>query len=374
VAHVDDAVAALQVAFEKPSVERRTARTVHLEVRRNNSLFHRRHGDNDLERRSGRVPTLDDAVLERAQLVGVERAPRRAIDAGRKVVRVEGRQADERQHVAVVRIEDERGAVEAGVTETVFGGLLKIVVDRELHAAPLDGGHAIELTDFTARAVHHDDLRAVTAHQELVVDPLDPHLAHDRAARNAIAHLRLRSLAHVAEQVRGQCVGRVLTGGYFLDDDVRQLEVEPPGRDCRDLRERRIFDDHDRPIAWLPAMTVDDLPHAPLVESGNRRQQPDRAVDILRVLANDGDVERVAVLDENLAVAVEQHAPRRPQGERPLVIVLRHLTVVVVLDDLEEPEAHCQRREHDNGTDLEDRKADPDASAIFGDGHATTFS
>ena len=51
------------------------------------------------------------------------------------------------------------------------------------------------------------------------------------------------------------------------------------------------------------------------------------------------------VLDEHLQVAVEKHASRRPQGERPLVIVLRQLHVAVALDDLQEPEAEAERRE-----------------------------
>jgi hypothetical protein len=73
-------------------------------------------------------------------------------------------------------------------------------------------------------------------------------------------------------------------------------------------------------------------------------------------------------------VTIEQHPARRSQRERPLVIVLGHLAVVVVLNDLEKPEAHRERRKHDDRADLEDRKSDPDASTIFGDGHVTTFS
>ena len=56
------------------------------------------------------------------------------------------------------------------------------------------------------------------------------------------------------------------------------------------------------------------------------------------MLADERDVEGVPVLDEDLAVAVEQHAARRAQRQRALVVVLRHLVELLVLDDLEEPE------------------------------------
>ena len=53
--------------------------------------------------------------------------------------------------------------------------------------------------------------------------------------------------------------------------------------------------------------------------------------EILGVLADDGDAERVAVLDEHAAVPVEDDAARRAQGERPLVVVLGHLLELRVL-------------------------------------------
>jgi hypothetical protein len=91
------------------------------------------------------------------------------------------------------------------------------------------------------------------------------------------------------------------------------------------------------------------------------------------VLADDRNVEGVAVLDEDPAIAIEQHTARRPQGERPLVIVLRHFLEAGVLDDLEEPEADRQRGERHDDAHLEDREANRNAAAIFSLCHASTL-
>ena len=66
-------------------------------------------------------------------------------------------------------------------------------------------------------------------------------------------------------------------------------------------------------------------------------QQSNGALDVFGVLAHDRDAVGVPVLDQHAAVAVEHQAARRPQRQRPLVIVLRHLGEFRVLDDLEAP-------------------------------------
>ena len=177
-------------------------------------------------------------------------------------------------------------------------------------------------------------------------------------------HLRVVHLADVAEQVRRHRVG-ILPRRHLLDDDVGQLEVEPPGRHRRHLRERRVLHDHDRPVGRLAAVPIDDLAHAALLEAEHRRQQPDRAVQILRVLADDRDAVGVPVLDEHVAVAVEHHAARRAQRERPLVVVLGELGELLVLDDLQHPEAHGQDREQQRDDVLQDAQSNRDLSPIF---------
>ena len=89
-------------------------------------------------------------------------------------------------------------------------------------------------------------------------------------------------------------------------------------------------------------------------------EQADRAVHVLGVLADDGDAVRVAVLDQHAAVAIEHHAARRAQRQRPLVVVLGHLLELRVLDDLQHPEADRQHRKQHGDQVLE--HAQPEAA------------
>ena len=84
VAQIDRAVPALLPALEVAPVEVRAAAAVHLEVGRDDALLEPGEADRHLEGGPGRVAPLERAVLQRLQLVGVERRPGRAVDAGRR--------------------------------------------------------------------------------------------------------------------------------------------------------------------------------------------------------------------------------------------------------------------------------------------------
>ncbi len=88
------------------------------------------------------------------------------------------------------------------------------------------------------------------------------------------------------------------------------------------------------------------------------------------MLADDRDGEGMPVLDEHGSGPVEQHAARRAQRQRALVVVLGQLLIPLVLDHLEEPEAHAQDHEHDNRRQLQRLQAEGDATAILGYRHA----
>ena len=195
-AHVHAAVAAFQVALEVAAEERRPARTEDAEVGCDNALFERRGRDDDLERRSRRVASLQRAVLQRPQLVRVQRRPRGAVDPDRERVRIVRREAHEREHLARVRIEHHRGAVVAEVLEPVLRRLLEIGIDGELEAAALDRRLGAHLVDLTAEAVHDDDAIAIGAHQVLIERLLDARLP-DRRARLDPLILRAPSWASV---------------------------------------------------------------------------------------------------------------------------------------------------------------------------------
>ena len=260
------------------------------------------------------------------------------------------------------------------MAEAVLGGLLQVVVDRQLDAAALDRRHLVERADFAAHAVDDDALGAVLAHQQLVVDLLDARLADDVAARMiAVADLRVAGLADVAEQVRGQRVGRILARRHFLDEDVGQLEVETPRGDRRHLRQRRVLDDDDRPIASArrdgdrrSALTCFGSRPATAASSRMVRSRSlvcSRTIEMLKELR---------FSTSTLPLRSNIDAARRAQRKRPLVVVLRHLLELGVLDDLEEPEADRRARRTRRSTAPTCRHGEANrviAATIFSHGH-----
>src|SRR6185503_2695620 len=109
----------LAEALEKAAVERRAARAEHRMLRRDHAFLERRRRDDDLECRSWRIPSLDRAILQRPQLVGVERCPRGAIDAGREIIRIERRKTGQRQDFTRLRLEYDCRSVEAVIAERI---------------------------------------------------------------------------------------------------------------------------------------------------------------------------------------------------------------------------------------------------------------
>jgi len=77
----------------------------------------------------------------------------------------------------------------------------------------------------------------------------------------------------------------------------------------------------------------------------------------------------VPVLDQEPAVPVEKHPAGRAQGERPLMVVLRHLIVFGVLNNLQDPEADPQRGKHDDDGDLKGDESLVDPLAVLTLGH-----
>jgi hypothetical protein len=168
--------------------------------------------------------------------------------------------------------------------------------------------------------------------------------------------------------VCGERLG-VLAGGHLFNSDVWQFEVEASCRDRCYLRQCRVLDDGDRPVRGLTSMTLDDVLHLLQVEPRHACEEPGGLIEILGVLAKDGDREGVTILDQNFSVAVEQDPTRRAQGERALMVVLRHLLVFLVLSNLQDPETHGERSKRHNHGDLECDQSLADSPAIFTRGH-----
>ena len=374
VPQVDVAVAPDEVALEESSVERAAAGAIDRALRRDQSLFERPRRDHDLEGRSRLIASLYRAVLKRPQLVGIELLPGGAIDAGRKIIRIECRKARQRQHFTGLRLEHHGRSPIAIGAERILRSLLHRVVDRQLDAAALLRRHFLELADFAAHAVDHDAARAVFAHQQLVVDALDAELADDRSGGHIVGgHLLFVRFADVADQVRGHRLVGIFARRHFLHDHVGQLEIQPSSGDRRDLGQRGIGNHHDRPVARLAPIALDDLANGFVVGAGHRRQHANGAVDVLGVLAHDRDVERIAVLDQQAAGTVEDHAAGRPQGQRALVVVLRHFLELGELHHLEEPEPAGQEAESDTDPDPQAIEASRKPPAIFGNCHKRNY-
>ena len=141
-----------------------------------------------------------------------------------------------------------------------------------------------------------------------------------------------------------------------------------------DLLAARVVDHDHRPVSRLVPMARDDVANLVRRHVGHARQQLDRALEILAVLAEDRDVERAPVLDEHAAFAIEDHAARRTQRQRPLVVVLRHLLEPGVLRDLEEPEAAGKQQERDEDNTLNRADANGEAAFVFSDCHTVLGS
>ena len=65
------------------------------------------------------------------------------------------------------------------------------------------------------------------------------------------------------------------------------------------------------------------------------------------------------------AVAIEHDAARRPQRDGALMIVLGELLELLVLHDLEVPEAERENREDDGKAHLQHHEPNGDAPTIF---------
>ena len=162
--------------------------------------------------------------------------------------------------------------------------------------------------------------------------------------------------------MRGELLSRVVAHRYLFDHDAGQLERA--GGDRGDLGQRGIPHQDDRPVDRVAAMALHDVPQRLLVNVRHVSQQPEREVEILSLLADERNVEGIAVLDEDLSVTVEDHAARRAQLKRSLAVALRHLLERRVLRHLEEPEAHGQRGEHDGDPHPNDGEAKRHALTI----------
>ena len=118
--------------------------------------------------------------------------------------------------------------------------------------------------------------------------------------------------------------------------------------------------------SWLAPAAVDGLAQLRFVGVGGERQRVQRLVEFFGLFAHERDVEAVPVLDQHLAVTIEQHAARRRQRQSAEMVFFGHLAELLVLGDLENPESDRQRRKRHRDDVLQHRQPRRQAAAIVG--------
>ena len=73
----------------------------------------------------------------------------------------------------------------------------------------------------------------------------------------------------------------------------------------------------------------------------------------------------MAVFHHHAAFAIEHEAARRPQRERALMVVLGHFVVLLVLHDLEDPEADGEERKRGGDDGLEACQSSAGFATVF---------
>jgi hypothetical protein len=324
---------------------------------RDHAVFEGGERDERLQRGSRRVCAAQCTVIERHVDVVRERAVLGDGQPARKTVRVERRRTDEREHVAVRRVDrHDRGALSA---QRLLGNLLQPPVEREQQVVARDRLLAHEFRRLDPDAVDASSLRvdeqllvAGRAVQRVLVHAFDAELADQRGAgvgRHVDAFLvLLADRAHVAECVHADPAERVVAREPRPDLDAR--EVGPVHGEAREFLFRELEPDRD----GLERAPCEDRAPGALEFLGREQLQlheaAERVVEVRGLLARELELVGRAIERERLAVAVENQPARRWQRVDLDPVALRELGEVVVAHDLqpEQPrEQRAEQQEHD---------------------------
>ena len=353
---VDRAVPALLPVAEAVTRARQLERAA-AELRRvlvDDAVLERGQRDQRLDRRAGRVFAAQRAVEQRNVEVFRQSRVLGIREPAREPVRVEGRRADEGQHVAVPRIDRHDGCAPAG--ERVLGGLLHARVDREIEVLAGHGLATLEIgrgepdaLDAAALGVDQQLLVAGLAVQVVFVGPLDAELADQRRAgivRRVDALLvLLADGGNVAERMHAGAPERVVTREARPDLDARK--VRSVDREPREFFLGQLQPDRHR---LETAPRLDRAQHA-VVVLGRHQAEADQSVQRVRKircqLAGHLQLVRRAIERERHAIAVENQPAARRHRVDADPVALRKIAEVVVLDDLQVHEPREERAEAD---------------------------
>ena len=302
------------------------------------------------------------------RLVGVVEQLRVVLvaDAASELVVVVGRETDEREDLARLRVHgDHHAALDPDLLhrplERLLGVPLLLGVDRERQrVARLGLCERLEDLGLLARGVLLDTLRAVDAPQAALVLRFDADLADQVVGEVAVLFQVEELLAgdrtRVAEDLRHQRPVRVQPSRLDRDLDSRKLEAGL--RDEAGGPLVHVGGDPDE-IEGRPRVAVDggvDVGggHA---EEGGQAIDDDRALIEWQVRGAELDDEGGHVRDEGAAVAVVDQAARCRDRLLDGPIVGRKRGKATTVDDLEIEESRGQAGDRDDHREGEDEEA-----------------
>ena len=315
--------------------------------------FESGQGDDRLEGGAGRELGLDGAVQQGIVGVAGDFLPVGGLDADGEFVGVEAGAGGHGEDLAVVRIEGDDRAAAAFQRE--FGDHLEIEVDGELEV--FAGGGVLDAEDLAlAAAVVDDGLAfAIDAHQDVVVLLLDAGLADDLAlvvlGVLGVVEFGFADFAGVADDVGDDAVFGVeaalrldeLHFGEGLGVAVRFDEGEFAGREV-------LFDD-DGLVLGAALEAVEAAHEVVVIEV----EAVGDFVDVLRLetFAGKHEAPGGVVIDDDAAIAVEDFAAGRDDGQGFDAVAFGAFVVDFGIFDLQIPETGDEEEEDGDGGVLE---------------------
>ena len=283
-------------------------------------LEHRRHADDRLEGRAGRVRPRNRLVEQRVTLVVAPRAVDGAGHAGHEQVRVERRRRSHAQDVARPAVNGDR---RAGIlAEHLQRQILGVGVQREDHL--LAGNRRLRAVlvlapdaalgvDFHPMiAWRSPQLGVQRALQALTADA-EARMVEDRRRLLAFFPHRLdvavRDLGHIADRMGETAAEGIEANVVHRGQHARQFVHEQA--DAGELLPGEVRLHRDRRETWRRIDLANDTPTAFLGLGQQARDQIERGVQVGRGVPHDRDGEAGAIARHHDAVAVRDPAARR---------------------------------------------------------------
>ena len=342
VGHVDRSVAL--VAVEDVVADRVGTRAENMVVAVDAGV-EQRHRHHRLDRRSGRVKALGDLVDEWQMVVFRQHLPFVAADPVGEIVGVERGHRRHREDVAIGDVDHHHRS--RLVADPPRGILVQIGVDRQLDGAAAAVGLGLQLADQFAPRSDLDPLSPRLSPKRHVERLLEPFLA-DLEPRDDQQRILVFFLIFLG-------IGGADIADQLPDGGAARVEAREPTR----RRHSGQFGEVDgnggvfliRHILChrhrLEPARVGEVAADPLDFVGAELEQPgqrlDGARDILDLLRDQVDAEARAVDRDRLAVAVDNPAAPRGNGDQLDPVVLAQQRVMLVLRDREIAQPGDQR-------------------------------